>query len=269
MSGWCHAAACRAGVPAKPPSKWSSSSSNMVLSMTAAYPLRIQALCRKLLVPNILLACQSYGVVLSLASIQYRSASARTVSPSAKPICLKQQPGAERDSCVPAWSPSSSPEPLRRAHQHPRRPAAVRHKDCRTTQRLRSVTHTLRMATPEPALHVRGGAAEQRPEKGLEGGGCGHALCGPLQGHQDVRNPELTRLAGVSLTQAAAPGASGAIESYSGPDAAAPAAFMPLAPSAAYPYPVRSAHTSCKPMTHSHASACPCALQPCQPAHAC
>ena len=207
--------------------------------------------------------------MLSLAGIKCRSASAGTVSPSAKPIFLKQQPGAERDSCVPAWNPSSSTEPLRCADQHPRRPAAVRHKDCRTPQRLRSVTHTLHMVTPEPALHGRGGAAEQRPEKDLEGGDCGHALCGPLQGHQDVRNPELIRLADVSLTQAVAPGASGAIESYSGPDAAAPTGFMPLAPSAANPYPVQSAHTSRKPMTHSHASACPCALQPCQPAHAC
>ena len=49
------------------------------------------------------------------------------------------------------------------------------------------------------------------------------------------------------MTQAAAPGASGAIESYSGPDAAAPAAFMPLAPSAAYHYPVHPAHDSCLP----------------------
>ena len=35
-------------------------------------------------------------MVLSLASIKCRSASAGTFSPSAKPIILKQQPGAER-----------------------------------------------------------------------------------------------------------------------------------------------------------------------------
>ena len=34
-----------------------------------------------------------------------------------------------------------------------------------------------------------------------------------------------------------------------------PAGFMPLAPSAAYPYPVQSAHTSRKPIN----------LQPCKP----
>lgn len=47
------------------------------------------------------------------------------------------------------------------------------------------------------------------------------------------------RLAGVLLTQAAAD-ASSAIESYTGPQAASPASFMPLAPSVMFPYPVRS-----------------------------
>ena len=58
----------------------------------------------------------------------------------------------------------------------------------------------------------------------------------------------------MSLAQAAAPGSSGAIESYSGPEAAAPAGFMPLAPSSAYPYPVRFMHDPRLPIVHSHAS---------------
>ena len=145
MSRWCHAAACRAGLPAKP-SEWSSSSSRHGAqhdSGAATQNLGTSAECWR--DQRYSFACQSWQVVLILASIKCRSASAGTFSPSAKPVLLKQQPGAERDSCVPTWIPSSSAEPLRRADQQPRRPAAVRHEDCRTPQRLRSVTHTLSM----------------------------------------------------------------------------------------------------------------------------
>lgn len=62
-----------------------------------------------------------------------------------------------------------------------------------------------------------------------------------------IRNP------GVTLTQAAQ-GGSGAIESYSGPQAAAPASFMPLAPSVMYPYPVRPPKA---PPHNSHERPCP------------
>ena len=141
MSRWCCEAACSSRLPPQPPGS-SKSSINTVLSMTAVYPTRYPGTSSgHCWVENKPFNCES--MVLRPANIGCRGASAGASGPSAQPITLGQQPGAERDSGISTGIPSSGAETLEYADHRPRHPAAARHSCSRTAQRLRSAASPL------------------------------------------------------------------------------------------------------------------------------